>query len=335
MARSTSAQAASKPDAASTNTTCEHCGITVKRPTDLPRHMLRHAPDKEKFMYTCPIDGCSHQTLQRSNLNTHIRTHTRTRPYECPEYNPKGQKCLFTTADPSSLHRHRKRKHGYKTQSETAPSGPVASGSGTRGRSVESNGSFESEESFGLGPAASGDADHGAPPPQSTATNTTSYSFIHVPYMSVAKTSQSRYASEDYPPFDLKRPAWMGLSRQLPATLQLVELDEDYGNVWASSPQFGYPRPSYSDGATESVLQVHDVPYGYPNYGPVAQAEPLHLSTPFPPAPYSLEHFLHFLQEYNTLPEPELPGPLVLPADLFPHQCYNPKQDEAPEECSK
>ncbi|KAJ7871500.1 hypothetical protein B0H14DRAFT_217308 [Mycena olivaceomarginata] len=94
MARSTSAQAASKPEASS-NTTCEHCGVTVKRPTDLPRHMLIHAPNKEEFMYTCPIEGCSHQTLQRSNLNTHIRTHTRTRPYSCPEHHPNWPKVPF------------------------------------------------------------------------------------------------------------------------------------------------------------------------------------------------------------------------------------------------
>jgi hypothetical protein len=37
-----------KPEASS-NTTCEHCGATVKRPTDLPRHMLIHAPNKEEL----------------------------------------------------------------------------------------------------------------------------------------------------------------------------------------------------------------------------------------------------------------------------------------------
>jgi hypothetical protein len=38
---------------------------------------------------------------------------TRAKPHKCPEYFPNGQKCDFSTADPSSLHRHRKRKHGY------------------------------------------------------------------------------------------------------------------------------------------------------------------------------------------------------------------------------
>ncbi|KAJ7030006.1 hypothetical protein C8F04DRAFT_1368282 [Mycena alexandri] len=147
----------------SISTTCDQCGASMRRIADLPRHMLLHAKNKEEFMFTCPvavriqllsvdalhylnsnefIKGCTHQTLQKSNLDTHIRTHTRAQPHKCPEYLPNGQKCLFATADPSSLHRHRKRKHGYQPRvspSSTKPSrsAPVASGSGSREKSVE------------------------------------------------------------------------------------------------------------------------------------------------------------------------------------------------------
>ncbi|KAJ7983142.1 hypothetical protein DFH06DRAFT_1467017 [Mycena polygramma] len=83
--------------------TCNTCGTTVKRASDLSRHMLTHAKNKEELMFQCPFPDCGHKTLQRSNLETHIRTHTNARPLLCPV-------CDFATADPSSLHRH-KRKH--------------------------------------------------------------------------------------------------------------------------------------------------------------------------------------------------------------------------------
>ncbi|KAJ7237729.1 hypothetical protein B0H12DRAFT_1326993 [Mycena haematopus] len=141
--------------------TCEICGVCLRRNTDLPRHMLTHSKDKESLMFRCPVDGCGHQTLQKSNLATHIRTHTRAKPHKCPEYYPNGVKCDFSTADPSSLHRHRKRKHGYAPRPKAIP--PRAQ---TRfrlyvpGREVEFEGDdvdaegepvseCESEESFG------------------------------------------------------------------------------------------------------------------------------------------------------------------------------------------
>ncbi|KAJ7611797.1 hypothetical protein FB45DRAFT_317155 [Roridomyces roridus] len=80
--------------------------------------MLTHSKDKQSMMYVCPVPSCGHRTLQKSNLATHIRTHTRAKPHKCPEYNSDGFQCDFSTADPSSLHRHRKRKHGYRPQSK-------------------------------------------------------------------------------------------------------------------------------------------------------------------------------------------------------------------------
>ncbi|KAJ7066472.1 hypothetical protein C8F01DRAFT_703056 [Mycena amicta] len=91
--------------------TCPTCGTTVGRASDLSRHMLTHKKNKEDFMYSCPFPDCGHKTLQKSNLETHIRIHTNYRPLQCPYLLADGTRCDYTTSDPSSLHRHKKRKH--------------------------------------------------------------------------------------------------------------------------------------------------------------------------------------------------------------------------------
>ncbi|CAK5275960.1 unnamed protein product [Mycena citricolor] len=90
---------------------CSTCGASIGRTSDLQRHMLTHAKNKEELMFQCPYPDCKHRTLQRSNLETHIRTHTNMRPLQCTYIYTDGLKCEFATADPSSLHRHKKRKH--------------------------------------------------------------------------------------------------------------------------------------------------------------------------------------------------------------------------------
>ncbi|KAJ7119074.1 hypothetical protein C8R44DRAFT_188486 [Mycena epipterygia] len=160
MPRSMSLQPLPQKGETDTGATCAICGAYLRRNTDLPRHMLTHSKDKQSLMFTCPMDGCGHQTLQKSNLATHIRTHTRAKPHKCPEYFSNGQKCDFSTADPSSLHRHRKRKHGYTPRPK--PPDPVRSYSrylSRRGSDVDAEGDpaseCESEESFGLRPEGS------------------------------------------------------------------------------------------------------------------------------------------------------------------------------------
>ncbi|KAJ7700738.1 hypothetical protein B0H17DRAFT_1176646 [Mycena rosella] len=149
MPRSTSMQPLPQKGEPDNGATCEICGLYLRRNTDLPRHMLIHSKDKQNLMFTCPMDGCGHQTLQKSNLATHIRTHTRAKPHKCPESFPNGQKCDFSTADPSSLHRHRKRKHGYTPRPKPHPYARVrrARADPAVGRDAESD--CESEESFG------------------------------------------------------------------------------------------------------------------------------------------------------------------------------------------
>ncbi|THU91380.1 hypothetical protein K435DRAFT_968209 [Dendrothele bispora CBS 962.96] len=85
---------------------CTVCGVVIANKTDMPRHMKMHSQDKDKLMHRCPYPDCGFENLQKSNVETHIRTHTRSKTSRCPE-------CDFTTVDPGSLTRHRKRIHGY------------------------------------------------------------------------------------------------------------------------------------------------------------------------------------------------------------------------------
>ncbi|KAG2138412.1 uncharacterized protein EDB93DRAFT_1165468 [Suillus bovinus] len=92
---------------------CSVCQRVISRKADLPRHMRTHAENKDELMHACLYDGCDYKTLQWSNLQTHIRTHTGERWKKCPE-------CPFSTTDPGSLTRHRKSEHGYKPKARRA-----------------------------------------------------------------------------------------------------------------------------------------------------------------------------------------------------------------------
>lgn len=158
---------------------------------------------------------------------------TRSKPHKCPEYFPSGQKCDFATADPSSLHRHRKRKHGYKPRSSTANSSGAASG-GARDKSIDP---FESEESFVLRPEATRAPDD--TPPECTNDNS-SYA-IHRPYFNLNKLPEQRYDSPHYPPLVLKVPDWIGVPPDLPfeSTFQTFSCSSNFGNL---STEFASPR---------------------------------------------------------------------------------------------
>ncbi|KAI6044593.1 hypothetical protein EDC04DRAFT_320757 [Pisolithus marmoratus] len=96
---------------------CHICGKKLSRKADLPRHMRTHATNKEELMIPCPYAGCEYRALQRSNLATHIHTHTGERPNKCPH-----PECTYTTSDPGSLTRHRRKDHGYDPKAKKTSS---------------------------------------------------------------------------------------------------------------------------------------------------------------------------------------------------------------------
>ncbi|KIK34495.1 hypothetical protein CY34DRAFT_17691 [Suillus luteus UH-Slu-Lm8-n1] len=89
----------------STPVECDICSKVICRRGDLPRHMQTHATNKEDLKLLCPISGCGHRTLQKSNLQTHIARHTGELK-NCPD-------CTFANADPSQITEHRKEVHGH------------------------------------------------------------------------------------------------------------------------------------------------------------------------------------------------------------------------------
>ncbi|ESK84524.1 zinc finger protein pegasus [Moniliophthora roreri MCA 2997] len=99
--------------------TCKICSVEHSRKGDMPRHMKTRYIRMPCTLHRCPVEGCNFANLQKSNVETHIRTHTRGKNYRCPD-------CDFKSVDPGSLTHHRRRKHGFvpklrKTKSLATP----------------------------------------------------------------------------------------------------------------------------------------------------------------------------------------------------------------------
>ncbi|KIK50468.1 hypothetical protein GYMLUDRAFT_51178 [Collybiopsis luxurians FD-317 M1] len=86
---------------------CSICNAVINRKQDFPRHMRIHNENRDSVVFKCPWPGCTYDSLQRSNVETHYRIHTQDKSKACPN-------CDFAASDPSSLTRHRKRHHGYQ-----------------------------------------------------------------------------------------------------------------------------------------------------------------------------------------------------------------------------
>ncbi|KAJ6582395.1 hypothetical protein B0H19DRAFT_1332575 [Mycena capillaripes] len=108
----------------------------------MPRHMSPE--ERESQMYECPEPGCTHRSLQKSNLETHyIAKHTGLKPHVCKQ-------CTYCTADPSCLRRHMRTVHAYVSRSEPPKKRSAARAStipGTVGTTLPSSDYFESSGS--------------------------------------------------------------------------------------------------------------------------------------------------------------------------------------------
>ncbi|THH04820.1 hypothetical protein EW145_g5245 [Phellinidium pouzarii] len=100
---------------------CAQCGMSFTRPSDLARHSHTHNPNAPRFHCTFP--GCSHSTLQKSNLETHYSAvHLKEKPHKCIL-------CRMSYGDDAALIRHEKKKHNYYRRADkpyARPSGSLS-----------------------------------------------------------------------------------------------------------------------------------------------------------------------------------------------------------------
>ncbi|KAJ7085360.1 hypothetical protein B0H15DRAFT_950966 [Mycena belliarum] len=102
------------------------CVKSFHKKYDLGRHILTHLPPgaaREEHEFTCPHPGCPHKTLQRSNMNTHVRSaHTGETVHACPD-------CRLRFTDPAVLTLHRRQKHDYVPRRRGARRAPASTSS--------------------------------------------------------------------------------------------------------------------------------------------------------------------------------------------------------------
>ncbi|CAL1707143.1 unnamed protein product [Somion occarium] len=98
---------------------CPECHSLLPKGKNLKKHIEDHfggPPSVNNSRYhRCKAPNCVHWSLQRSNLETHYKTHTLQKDKVCTHFSREGDKhpCEYVTHDPALLTRHRRNKHGY------------------------------------------------------------------------------------------------------------------------------------------------------------------------------------------------------------------------------
>ncbi|KAF7342374.1 Transcriptional repressor ctcf-like [Mycena venus] len=178
------------------------CPWSFDKPSGLDRHNFTHLTDEEKRrrMFHCTHADCGYMTIQKSNLETHLRTHTGVKSRRCPD-------CEYATGDPGSLTTHRKKEHGYqplrKGQSKAKRNnnrGSATAASAAPTPSTAAGNAYPT--SIWPSPSSSSGSSPSSAPSSSTASPASVYSGLSMQSQSWGASSTSvslSFNSESYP----------------------------------------------------------------------------------------------------------------------------------------
>ncbi|KAJ7064532.1 hypothetical protein C8F01DRAFT_1249563 [Mycena amicta] len=296
------------------------CSYTCPRKQDVKRHHKTHlaAAEKDKLSIACTWPGCTKKFLQKSNADTHMRVHTHERNQICPE-----DGCDYTNTDPSSLIRHRRRKHGYQSNAgprqsqkralEGTSSDDVAEPTRRKRAKKTETSTVEDDELHSISapsPAASTYTNDSFYPPSSAVSPPAIYPSLPEP--------QYDGGSEYSGMYDVYSPAYYGgppsyvpapFDPRLTSPWDGFSASQQYPPIASTSSNFQFPQCDFTF--------VEPPPGGV--HFPSSQAVLYDRTNTLPPFPQADFTFgVHYPPYGASYPVPSLPPSESYPAPSFP-----------------
>ncbi|KAJ7064537.1 hypothetical protein C8F01DRAFT_1366854 [Mycena amicta] len=275
------------------------CSYTCPRKQDVKRHHKTHlaAAEKDKLSIACTWPGCTKKFLQKGNADTHMRVHTHERNQICPE-----DGCDYTNTDPSSLIRHRRRKHNYQSNAGTRqPRKRVLEGTNSdavaeptrrkRAKKTETS-TVEDDELHSISapsPTASTSTNDSFYPPSSAVSPPTMYPSLPEPQYDGGSEYRGMY--DVYPPTYYGGPP------------------SDYPPIASTSRNFRFPQSDFT------FVQPPPGGVHFPSSQTVLYDQ-TNILPPFPQADFTFG--VHYPPYGVSYPPPSLPPVASYPAPGFP-----------------
>ncbi|KAJ7057496.1 hypothetical protein C8F01DRAFT_1307899 [Mycena amicta] len=295
------------------------CSYTCPRKQDVKRHHKTHlaAAEKGKLSIACTWPGCTKKFLQKGNADTHMRVHTHERNQICPE-----DGCDYTNTDPSSLIRHRRRKHNYQSNAgprqsrkrvlEGTSSDDVAQPTG-RKRAKTGTSTVEDDELHSISapsPAASTSTNDSFYPPSSAISPPAMYPSLPEPQYDGGSEYSGMY-DDAYPPPYYGAPSYFSapFDPRLTSPWDGFSASQQYSPIASTSSNFQFPQSDFTF--------VEPPPGGV--HFPSSQAVLYDQTNTLPPFPQTDFTFgVHYSPYGASYPPPSLPPVASYPAPGLP-----------------